>query len=284
MAQEAAAPAAQGTAEQIDQFEFPVDAASNPQYAEPEPQAPPPPPPPPPAAKPAHPGYLIRAAKQVGMDEYEIESMDTAELKEAVSLLRDSRPTEQPTAKSQVAEQAPTQDEFELLGIDTRGWHDDDKALLGSVAKPIANKIAALEKHIAELTGRERKRESDAAHDRLDQMFGGDEALFGKGSRFRLAPGSPEMIRRQAVHATMKSIVASNPRLSLEDVFDRAVSALYGQSKPADDVKASLTLRPADRAARPQPKGRDAAVRAVAAALKDAKFEQASDEIDDLPP
>lgn len=282
MAQDAAPPP-QGTAEQIDQFEFPVDTSSNPQYADPEPQAPPPPPPPP-AAKPAHPAYLIRAAKQVGMDEFEIENMDTAELKDAVNLLRDSRPVEQPTAKPSAVDAPPPQDEFELLGIDTRGWHDDDRALLGAVAKPIANKLAALEKQFAELTGRERKREADAAHDRLDQMFGGDESLFGKGSRFKLPPNSPEMIRRQAVHATMKNIVARNPGLSLEDVFDRAVSALYGQSKQADEPKAPLTLRPANRDTRPAPKGPAAAQRAVAAKLKEVVADDGDSDFDALPP
>ncbi len=286
--------------------EFPVDPDTvNESDSVPEPE--PATSPVPDAPKP--PSWLLRAARQVGLDDAEIAGMDPAELRSAVdTLARTRETTRQEQANDQTARARdpetgrflpvspaePAADKpFDIkdFGVDPSKWTDGDAETIATdILKAVSGKFEQLRRDFDELKGREAAREQNAQFDRLDRLFAEDAATYGKGTRHGLKPGTPEAIRRQSVIAAMGQIKKANPGLTLEDTFAEASQALFGlkRQEPADaDPKGFLNghlARPTVRETKPPPKGTRLATANLANRLSTMKAVEPDTEFDDLPP
>lgn len=293
---------------------FPEDAASGTvvETAEPVAEVKPEP------AKPKHPAYLVRSAKNVGFDDAEIESYTTAELNEAVKIVAMTR--QQDVRERQVlegvqrgpdgkfvkkeAEPEPVPEfRLEELGVKEEEWDDNAKEVMRSVAKPLLQQLkslkAELEEKLGAIDAREKQREVNAHLDRLDQRFVENADLFGEGKRTKLDPDSDEFSRRIAVANEIGRIAQANKGIEFDEAFDRAVKRLgFTAPKPAPKVEPveepevvkdpygyanGSTVKPTVRETKPPPKGTKAAIAHVAAALKERGAIVDTSEHDELP-
>lgn len=243
-------------------------------------------------ARPKHPLYLSREAKKLGLEDAEIAEMATAELKDAVQTLAQVRGVDR------VADQARQRDEtgrfvkqpepepvpeaeFSLkdLGLDLTKLPENPTTedILTAFGKPLMAEMRKLKAELTEFKERDVQRERTAQFDKLDQLFVKNEAVFGKGTRQALKPGSPEFLRRVAVINGMAAAKQQNPNASFDEQFEAVSSALFGGlvpepvSEPADRLNYTNghTIRPTSRATKPEPKGIKTAERAVEAIIKE---------------
>lgn len=291
---------------------FPEDAASGTvvETAEPVAEVKPEP------AKPKHPAYLVRSAKNVGFDDSEIESYTTAELKEAVNIVAMTR--QQDVRERQVLEgvqrgpdgkfvkkEAEPEPEFNLseVGVDMSEFDEDTQGRLAKALTPLAKQLkqmkTAFETKMADLDAREKQREVNAHLDRLDQRFVENADLFGEGKRAKLDPDSDEFSRRIAVANEIGRIAQAHKGIEFDEAFDRAVKRLgFTAPKPAPKVEPveepevvkdpygyanGSTVKPTVRETKPPPKGTKAAIAHVAAALKERGAIVDTSEHDELP-
>jgi len=301
---------AEPTAAQILEEAFPVDPGQveiaeettleTPTPAPADPVSPPPPP------KPALPGYLVKAARRLGIDDVEIASMDQPTLERAVDLLAkatgpDMRQRDEKgrfvasTEAQQQQQQQPEPEEFNLsqIGVDTSKWDDNMpvEKMFADVTRPLLQKIRGLEQSLEAIVGSVRQREAAANLDRLDQLFASKAAIYGEGSRQKLDRSSPEFIRRATVAKAMQEFAKANPGMSLDAVFDRVNSTIFGMleaSKPAPDPKGfaqGATMKPGSRVEPPKQKGVRTAVESVEKKLQEIAVKTAGDtsEHDELP-
>lgn len=287
----------------LEQFDFPDDPANEPVEAPPAPEAKSTPEP---EAKPAHPSWLTRAAKQVGIDDAEMASMPSSDLEKAVTILAQSRAEDRRIQDAQTSrqrdeqgrfvkqekpEEAPAEFSLKDLGLDSSKWTGEEttEQLLSSIAKPLMDQIKELKAKLSQIEERDTVRERNAQYDRLDNLFNEQSTVFGKGNRQKLKPG-PELSRRKAVIGEMAAIQQADPGVSFEECFERATANLFGKphapEAPEVDPKGyqnGSTIRPTVRQTKPQPKGDAAAMKAVEALMKERSMSAPTTEFDELP-
>lgn len=314
---EAVTPSAQG-------YELPVDPQSNPQYAEPTPA---------PAqqadTKPAvtettptpavtHPNHLIQAAKRIGMDESEFRNMTSAELRDSINLLIQTRNEERRLrGNAQSAQQfrnpqngqfvspqgtlpaepAPAPKEFSLedAGIDIKTLEsvEERAELFKAVVKPLFEQIQDLKRQLGDIGIREKRREAETAMEKVDRIFSEQSAIYGKGSARELNRQSPEFRRRMSVIREMEALKQSNPNISIDEAIGQAMTMFDG-IMPAAPAPAPANHDPRgyangtvgvpqNRDTAQPPKGVNAAVSAVQAKLSEYGNVAAPDEWSELP-
>lgn len=261
------------------------------------------------AEKPKHPAYLVKAAKSLQFTDAEIAEYSPAELKEAIQFVNMTRTQDRKeqqvmqevqrdaqTGRFVKQESAPEPEpEFSLkeLGVNPEEWSEDTVKFQTSVLKPIMKEIkelkalkADLEEKINGLAEREQTRERESELDKLDQLFVKDEAIFGKGSRFEMAKGSPEIRRRKAMIGAMSELFQTEKGISHKECYERAKEELFGgfqkheekaeevqeevktPARPRVDMTNGHTVQPTAKAHAPQPKGHKLAVQNLANRLK----------------
>jgi len=287
----------------LEQFDIPVDPASNPQY-DPEPAAEPAAEAVEPAVetpKPKHPSWLVNEAAKLGIEN--ADAMDSAELKDAVSIISRTRAAEQSvrqrdpeTGQFVKAKDPETPKEFSLkdAGINSEAWDADTPAtkIAADIAQPLMKIIGELKSELSALKERDETRERNAQFDKLDQLFATNETVFGKGARHSLKAGSDEILRRQVVISAMGTLKQQNPGLSLDDAFRKVSETLFGRpaQEPAptrldktEPFANGHTIKPTVRATKAPPKGDAAATAAVEQLLKERAVSAEPTEHDELP-
>ena len=297
---------------------FPEDPASNPTPVKVAPKA---------EEKPVEtpkakfPGPLIRAAKALQFTDAEIEGYETAkDLKEAVemvNLVRNQDRKEQQVlaevtrdaqtgrfVKQEVAPVAESEFSLKDLGIDSSKWtaETDTETILSSALKPLVKQLkelkGELEEKINGLTEREQYRDREKRLDALDQLFVKDDSVFGKGSRFDLTQGSPEMKRRKAMIGAMAELFQTEKGITEKECYERAKQDLFGgfqakheekteevqeEVKPRFDLTKASTIQPTAKAHKPPPKGHATAVANLADRLGQRSMNGDTSEFDELP-
>lgn len=236
--------------------------------------------PPPVETKPAVPKYLLRAAKQAGLSEDDLDGLPPADIEKAITMMNSTRREVEQARDRDEAGRFVKQPEvpetpFSLadLGVDVKDLNADETTqdILTKLMKPLAAKIKSLETDLAEAKARDQRRETNAQFDQLDQLFNDMPDVFGKGARHKLAKGSPEMLRRVAVINQLKSLASNDRGDSLAEDFERVATSLFGTlapkapaPSPVEDatipdpkgfLNGATTIRPVDRATKPEPKG-----------------------------
>ena len=232
-----------------------------------------------PVEPPKHPNWLVRAAKQAGLDDDEVGSMDRAELEKAVDLVsRSQKPVRDPDTGRfvpQPTQPAEPEKEFSLkdFGIDEKRLEMFDPEfakILTDVVKPLATESKANKKLLAELKERDQQRHTAAATDQLDKLFIQHEKIFGKGEREDLDPESAEYMRRGMVARAMQANFQANPNLSFKKNFEMAAKAFVGLATPTKPAEATVAdpkgyrngaiPKPTNRMEPPKKKGDKAAM------------------------
>lgn len=305
-------------------YELPVDPQSNPQYAEPTPapaqqvEAKPAVTEPTPTPAVTHPNHLIQAAKRIGMDESEYRNMNSAELRDSINLLIQTRNEERrlrgnaqsvqqfrnpqtgqfvsPQAAVQ-PEAAPAPKEFSLedAGIDIKALEtvEERSELFKTVVKPLFEQLQEVKRQLAEIGTREKRREVETTMEKVDRIFSENPALYGKGSGRELDRQSPEFRRRMSVIREMEAIHNANPNIPVTDALNQAMTMFNGimpaapapapvNSDPRGFAQGTLGV-PQNRDAAPAPKGHNAAVSAVQAKLAELSTVAEPDEWSELP-
>lgn len=250
-----------------------------------------------------HPRYLLHQAKDLGMDPAEVAALSTDELGEAVAAqaawavgrarqdtLRNSIDQPRQAPEPLVRREPESAAEEIDWGQDESGRKLSDRDYLPPIAgairttRALEKRIAELEKRLGDLGEREVRREANSHFDRVDQTFAklNDlEAVLGKGGRHDLERESPEMQRRMAVLESAKRLAGENATLEQQLAkVPQAARLLFGDRPAAAPEKPdraaverwneAATARPTHReGALELPKGKAAAVKAVAQALRD---------------
>ena len=184
-----------------------------------------------------------------------------------------SPPTTQPEA-------AAPEDKPYDLGLQEDQW---DPTLMGALKKLAAGhadqakEIKALKQQIAHLHHVENIRANESFAQKMDRLFSGDEATFGKGEGRTLKEDSDELARRRAVLGAMQGI---KENISIEAKYERAYQKIFGSVKPAapaaddtelaarqDEWRRGNVARPTQRAGGSEPPGTAKATRSVAAKM-----------------
>ena len=251
---------------------------------------------PPEAAPSPHSPRLVRMAKDLGLDDGEINSIPAERLdeivyhlnKQALSQARTSSiertlagATERPLASQQpdpaAAAVVPADDD---LGLDEAQY---DPGLLKAFKKlqdagqASAKKIKELEGQLQQVTQRQAARANETMANRIDRAFVKHKAHVGEGRGAELAEGSREYQRRIAI---LTMVDRDKGKGSLEAKIDKAVSDLYGEARRPpvtvlpDPLEArrqawndGTLARPTQRQPSDLPNGSRKAERSVAAAL-----------------
>ncbi len=237
-----------------------------------------------------HPGWLLRAAKAVKIDDSEIAGMDRKELERAIELSRahfdDMKRHEQPRPRDdqgrfQKPEPEPEEPfSLRMLGLDPRKWDEFEEVdgvtkpktstegVLTEVVAPLMKQIKELQKQIGEIGQRERSRGEREATNELDRLFATKADLFGKETFADLKPGSPEWKRRAAIARAMDEAARQEPGIGFKENFTRQVEDLYPGKPEPEPIKErpdphgfqnGTTRPPTARVEAPRAKGRRAA-------------------------
>lgn len=260
-----------------------------------------------------HAAWLTREAKRYGLNDEEIGNYTGDDLKEAVTILAATRGQEARVVANdaqsrqrddsgrfvKLDETQATPSEFNLkeLGIDTSKFDPDatTEQILTAALRPIFERMQKLEQGLSEFGKRDQRRELTAHYDFLDQKFSENESVFGKGRRVNLGDDSPELDKRLAVIGVMERVKRADPSLTKEEAFETAVKRLNYVAAPKAEPKAETvdadphgymngqTIKPADRATKPTPKGTRTAEASVATILKKRSEAVDTTEHDELP-
>lgn len=233
--------------------------------------------------KPKHPAWVLRKAKQSGLQEDEINSMSTDDLKDSLLVLAEEKRVIQDRPRNdsgQFVKPEPVPEapfSMKDLGIEPNEFMDESTTnILTKVLAPLHAEIKKLKAEVGEVRQRETHRDANAAFDRMDQLFTENESVYGKGTRHKLGKNTPEKDRRDAVIKLMLSIPPEQ-RQTIEDDFERISNSLFGTlskttgspastPKPAEPIvdheteivnrfRNGSTIQPTSRQTAPPPKG-----------------------------
>lgn len=246
--------------------------------------------------KKTHPKWLERQARHLGISDEEIGEMETDSLGEAVTAtmrFADEDRRARATDPQRPPEPTSTTEPAIDWGKDVDGTPYTERDYQGPVADT-AKRALALEKRVKELEGmvqsllqNEGRRAQEQHYDRVDQVFADQpkfSSVIGTGPRHKLPKGGPALKRRAAVLAEAWRLAGQNateeqrlekvPKV-LEEMFGDLVAA-QPEPTPAPVQAAEVerwnngaTARPTHRAGAPEPKGRQAAVKAVQNILRE---------------
>ncbi len=251
---------------------------------------------------PAHPAYLVDAARDFGFSEDDIQEMPTDALGRAVNRVRKSQetnrtqmaaeraivdPQRQPSVPSTGGEagggvKTPEADD---LGIKEEDYDPE----VVKIFRRFHNEIKELRQRLGGVVTHLEQKDNETRTEWADRLFAehGDDSILGKGTRRVLGEESAELARRNAVVAEAKRI--AGPRASADEVIRRIPDALKSlrwsraeaaPSPPAKEPPEQEGLeerwnrgglaRPTQRSGAKEPKGEELAKRNVARKLKDA--------------
>lgn len=220
---------------------------------------------------------LVRRAVELGLGRPEAELMDVEDLEDEVHYLSEKALAEA-RAEAKAAAAVRVKDETAAaipeeidLGVPKESVDGLDDDLVKILRKQAAE-IAELKRQMASGAQAQQAREAATVGQRLDALFAGDEAAFGKKPTGKTDPRSKEGARRLAVIAYLNNLAGSKQATTLEADFAAAVEAL-GFSSAAPGVELARqeedrwakagAARPTQRNAQPEPKGEGRAARAV---------------------
>ena len=183
-------------------------------------------------------GLLDRAA-QVGLGPGDARAFSTAQdLETAVRLLESVKPQQEPP---QEAEQQEDPFKPYEVNLDEETVTEDAivKALQG-MAKHQADQTRQVVEYVQNALQQTQQMSTEQVQaqetmrwfdDKITSL--GDEATFGKGPTSSLAPGSPELERRQRVMGTIAGVAQTRRDLSEDRIFEMGVQEFLPQNKPA---------------------------------------------------
>jgi len=248
-----------------------------------------------------HSPRLVRMAKDLGLDDGEINSIPADRIEDIVyhlnkQALAQARShsiertlagaTERNIVNQQsdpVAPAAKPADEFDL-GIDEAQYDPGLIAAIKKMGKSQDARIKELESQVSAVTQREVVRANETTADRIDRAFSKHETHLGKGKGRELAEESRDYQRRIAILAMVDR---DKGKGSLESKIDHAVTNLYGAPAPAAPAKPAAAAddpeletrrrdwnngglaRPTQRQPSDMPNGTRKAEKSVAAQLKE---------------
>ncbi len=246
----------------------------------------------------AHSPRLVRMAKDLGLDDGEIESIPAERLdeivyhlnKQALSQARTNsieRTLAGATERNIVSQQpdpavpaAQPTDEFDL-GIDEAQYDPGLIKAIKAMGQRQEAKIKELESQLKVVNERQVQRTNETTANRIDRAFGKHAAHLGTAKGSELEEGSRDYQRRIAI---LTMVDRNKSKASLEAKIDQAVSALYGEpaatpkktqaSAINDELEArgrewnaGALARPTQRQPTDMPNGSRKAEKSVAAAL-----------------
>lgn len=240
-----------------------------------------------------HPASMVRLAEDLGVSKEEIDSLDTEVLGERVyQMTRNLRaaPQQQATAPPPAKQPEPEEEEIDLE-LDPEEYDEGLIKAMKKVSSVATKQIKELKAKLEAAEAEKAQQYQASLYEQIDNAFVslGMDTVFGKAKRHELKPGSAEMVRRQAVLASLQAspIQGKSPA---EAIAIRAKELFGSAQAPAPEQKAegaksttpSYTreqwnsaglAKPTDRQTPNEPKGVKRATRAVAEKMREQGFE-----------